>query len=76
MCCNITRQHMMRKISEAWKTLNKESQLLSTTLPAKFIQASLNIARAVPLTYNYGRNQSLPTFEQLIEQLLFHSVEI
>ncbi|XP_016903707.2 (3S,6E)-nerolidol synthase 1-like isoform X2 [Cucumis melo] len=62
-----TQQHTKKKISEAWKTLNTE-HLFSNIFPTSFTQASLNIARAVPLAYNYGRNQSIMTVEKLMEQ--------
>ncbi|XP_022941968.1 (3S,6E)-nerolidol synthase 1-like [Cucurbita moschata] len=65
-----THHHVTNKISQAWKTLNKE-YLLSNLFPAKFTQASLNIARAVPLANNYGSNQSFMPLEKLIQQLLF-----
>lgn len=62
-----TQQHIRKKICEGWKTLNRE-HLFSNLFPTKFTQASLNIARAVPLAYNYGRNQSIMTIEKLMEQ--------
>ncbi|XP_038891600.1 (3S,6E)-nerolidol synthase 1-like [Benincasa hispida] len=68
-----TEHHIMERISHAWKTLNRE-YLLSNTFSTRFTQASLNVARAVPLAYNYGRNQSLVTLEKLMEQLLFYGV--
>ncbi|KAG6584050.1 hypothetical protein SDJN03_19982, partial [Cucurbita argyrosperma subsp. sororia] len=71
-----TQKHIMWKISEAWKSLNREWLYCNPLFPSQFTQASLNIARAVPLFYSYGRNQSLPTFEQHMERLLFHSLDI
>ncbi|CAK9327371.1 unnamed protein product [Citrullus colocynthis] len=63
-----TQQHIKKKISEAWKTLNKE-HLFSNLFPTNFPQASLNIARAVPLAYNYGRNQSIMTIDKFMENI-------
>ncbi|XP_023520215.1 (3S,6E)-nerolidol synthase 1-like, partial [Cucurbita pepo subsp. pepo] len=73
---NATQKHIMWKISEAWKSLNREWLHCNPLFPSQFTQASLNIARAVPLFYSYGRNQSFPTFEQHMERLLFHSLDI
>lgn len=69
-----TQQHTMKKISNAWKTLNRES-LLSNLFPSKFNQACLNVARAVPLAYNYGRNKSIMSLENLAKKLLFNGME-
>ncbi|TYJ99412.1 (3S,6E)-nerolidol synthase 1-like [Cucumis melo var. makuwa] len=70
-----TQQHTMKKISNAWKTLNRES-LLSNQFPSKFNQACLNVARAVPLAYNYDRNKSIVSMENLVKKLLFSGMEM
>ncbi|KGN64589.1 (3S,6E)-nerolidol synthase 1 [Cucumis sativus] len=70
-----TQQHTMKRISNAWKTLNRES-LLSNQFPSKFNQACLNVARAVPLAYNYDRNKSILSMDNLLKNLLLDGVEM
>ncbi|XP_022927129.1 uncharacterized protein LOC111434068 [Cucurbita moschata] len=75
MCYEETKRHTMKQICNAWKTLNTEC-LLSNLFPAKFNQACLNLARVVPIAYNYGRAQSIMSLENLIKQFLFHQMEL
>nr|WOZ50755.1 terpene synthase [Boswellia serrata] len=65
-------KHAMDKISDAWKSLNKAC-LSSNALSADFNQASLNLARMVPLMYTYDDNQRLPILEEYIKSLLFEN---
>ncbi|XP_060971030.1 (3S,6E)-nerolidol synthase 1 isoform X1 [Cannabis sativa] len=64
------REEMMEKISDAWKCLNKECILRNPAFPPPFLKASLNLARLVPLMYNYDHNQRLPHLEEHIKSLL------
>ncbi|KAB1201252.1 (3S,6E)-nerolidol synthase 1 [Morella rubra] len=69
------RQKVADMISDAWKRLNKEC-LSPTPFPATFTKASLNIARMVPLLYNYDDNQGLPTLEEHVKSVLFESLSL
>ena len=69
------REQIIQKISDAWKCLNKEC-LSANSLPPKFVKASLNLARLVPLMYSYDDNQRLPSLEEHVKSLLCESVTI
>ncbi|KAL2341991.1 hypothetical protein Fmac_009931 [Flemingia macrophylla] len=62
------RELVMSKISDVWKSLNKEC-LSDDTFPATFTKASLKLARMVPLMYDYDNNHSLPKLGQLVKSL-------
>ncbi|XP_051134823.1 tricyclene synthase 0e23, chloroplastic-like isoform X2 [Andrographis paniculata] len=66
------REHVKKMIAIEWKRLNKECLCsynnLSTTR-ALFHEASLNLARMVPLMYNYNDSQQLPDLEEFIQNL-------
>ncbi|KAI9112447.1 hypothetical protein K1719_016644 [Acacia pycnantha] len=64
------REETMRKISEAWKRLNKEC-FFECSFPKQVKKASLNLARMVPLMYGYDHNQSLPQLEQLVNSFFY-----
>ncbi|KAJ0019011.1 hypothetical protein Pint_10822 [Pistacia integerrima] len=66
-------KHVINKISDAWKILNKEC-LSPNPFSSSFTRASLNLARMVPLMYNYDDNQRLPSLEEYIKSLLFENV--
>ncbi|XP_062087436.1 (3S,6E)-nerolidol synthase 1-like [Humulus lupulus] len=70
-CIEDAREEIMEKISEAWKCLNKECIFRNAVFPSTFLNASLNLARLVPLMYSYDNNQRLPTLEQLVKSLLY-----
>lgn len=75
--CSIkdAREKVVSMISDAWKRLNKEC-LSPNPFPAAFTKASLNIARMVPLLYNYDENHGLPSLEELVKSVLYDSVPI
>ncbi|KAJ0082415.1 hypothetical protein Patl1_10964 [Pistacia atlantica] len=66
-------KNVINKISDAWKILNKEC-LSPNPFSSSFTRASLNLARMVPLMYNYDDNQRLPSLEEYIKSLLFENV--
>ncbi|KAJ9537023.1 hypothetical protein OSB04_029756 [Centaurea solstitialis] len=65
----VAREHVLTLISEAWKSLNKESLSPNPYSPT-FIKACNNIARMVPLMYSYGDNGSLPLLNYYIKVML------
>lgn len=69
------REKIRNMISEAWKSLNKECLSPNPFLPT-FTNASLNLARMVPLMYNYDENQSLPRLEHLMKFVLYERLTI
>ncbi|KAK2644289.1 hypothetical protein Ddye_019484 [Dipteronia dyeriana] len=66
------RNHAIDKISNAWKSLNKEC-LSPNSFSATFTRACLNLARMVPLMYGYDENKRLPILEDYIKSLLFEN---
>ncbi|KAI9198097.1 hypothetical protein LWI28_010100 [Acer negundo] len=66
------RNHAIDKISNAWKSLNKQC-LTPNPFSATFTRACLNLARMVPLMYGYDDNQRLPILEDYIKSLLFEN---
>ncbi|KAG7970212.1 hypothetical protein I3843_07G071400 [Carya illinoinensis] len=75
--CSIkeAREKVVNMISDAWKRLNKEC-LSPNPFLASFNKASLNIARMVPLLYNYDENHGLPSFEEHVKSVLYESVSV
>ncbi|XP_062162278.1 (3S,6E)-nerolidol synthase 1-like isoform X2 [Alnus glutinosa] len=73
--CSIkeSREKVVNMISDAWKHLNKEC-LSPNRFPATFIEASLNLARLVPLLYSYDNNHCLPSLEEHMKSMLYESV--
>ncbi|XP_038893757.1 (3S,6E)-nerolidol synthase 1 isoform X2 [Benincasa hispida] len=69
-----TRNHIANLISNTWKKLNKECLSSSNPFPLPFVEASLNIARFVPILYGYDQNQNLPTLEKLVKCMLYKKV--
>ncbi|OAY26031.1 probable terpene synthase 13 [Manihot esculenta] len=67
------RKHVNQKISDAWKQLNKEC-LFRKPFSSNFTDACLNLARMVPLMYNYDNNQRLPVLECLVDSLLTETI--
>lgn len=72
-CKRKARDEVMSKIRNAWKSLNKEC-LFDSHFNKEFKNASLNLARMVPLMYSYDDNQSLPALEGQIHSLLYDQV--
>ncbi|KAE7995497.1 hypothetical protein FH972_000281 [Carpinus fangiana] len=75
--CSIeeAREKVVSLIAKAWKELNKEC-LSPNPFPAAFTKASLNIARMVPLLYNYDDNHCLPSFQEHLKSVLYESVSL
>ncbi|KAG6696544.1 hypothetical protein I3842_09G152900 [Carya illinoinensis] len=75
--CSIkeAREKVLNMISDAWKCLNKEC-LSPNPFSASFTKASLNIARMVPLLYNYDENHGLPSLEEHVKLVLYESVSV
>ncbi|KAG2689680.1 hypothetical protein I3760_09G149800 [Carya illinoinensis] len=75
--CSIkeAQEKVLNMISDAWKCLNKEC-LSPNRFPASFTKASLNIARMVPLLYNYDENHGLPRLEEHVKSVLYESVTV
>nr|QWQ79344.1 TPS67 [Juglans sigillata] len=73
--CSIkeAREKVANMILDAWKCLNKEC-LFPNPFPQTFSKACLNIARMVPLLYNYDDNHGLPIFEEHVKSLLYESI--
>lgn len=71
-----TRNHIANLISNAWKNLNKQCLSSNNPFPPAFIEASLNIARFVPILYGYDQNQNLPMLEKLVKSMLYETVQM
>ncbi|OMO64977.1 hypothetical protein COLO4_31674 [Corchorus olitorius] len=70
------RKRVIGMISNAWKCLNHECLISRNPFSLSFAKASLNIARMVPLMYNYDENQCLPSLEEYMKSLLYESVSM
>ncbi|KAI3498879.1 hypothetical protein L1887_34665 [Cichorium endivia] len=68
--CSIenARERVMEMISNTWKQLNKEC-LSPNPFSATFTKACLNLARMVPIMYNYDENHSLPLLMDYIKSM-------
>ncbi|XP_071709173.1 (3S,6E)-nerolidol synthase 1-like [Rutidosis leptorrhynchoides] len=68
--CSIhsAREHVMGMITKTWKQLNKEC-LSPNQFSATFKKACLNLARMIPIMYNYDENHSLPLIEDYINSM-------
>ncbi|KAF9672214.1 hypothetical protein SADUNF_Sadunf11G0017400 [Salix dunnii] len=69
------RNQVHHMISDAWKQLNQEC-LYPSPFSATFSKACLNIARMVPLLYNYDDNHRLPYLEEHMKSLLYENVSL
>ncbi|KAL9346803.1 hypothetical protein Peur_061656 [Populus x canadensis] len=67
------RKQVLHMISDAWKQLN-QGCLSPNPFSSTFSKASLNIARMVPLMYDYDDNHRLPSLEQHMKSLLYENV--
>ncbi|KAL6282162.1 hypothetical protein ACE6H2_013091 [Prunus campanulata] len=62
-------------ISKEWRRLNKE--LVSPNpFPVAFTNASLNLARMVPLMYSYDQNQCLPSLKEYMRSMLYETESV
>nr|UZT70946.1 terpene synthase 1 [Paeonia delavayi] len=64
------REYTLHMISDAWKCLNKEC-LSPNPFSTSFINASLNVARMVPLMYTYDDNHNLPSLKEHMKSFLY-----
>ncbi|KAI3718776.1 hypothetical protein L6452_19660 [Arctium lappa] len=62
------REHVMEMISDTWKQLNKEC-LFQNQFSTTFTKACVNLARMVPIMYNYDENHSLPLLKDYINSM-------
>ncbi|KAL1832933.1 hypothetical protein ACET3Z_002584 [Daucus carota] len=62
------RKHVQNMISDTWKRLNKEC-FSPNPYSKTFLKGCLNLARMVPLMYNYADNQSLPQLEEYMKSM-------
>ena len=69
------RKQVLRMISDAWKQLNQEC-LSPNPFSSTFSKASLNIARMVPLMYDYDVNHRLPSLEEHMKSLFYENVSV
>ncbi|CAH9112208.1 unnamed protein product [Cuscuta europaea] len=63
------REMVTNMVSEQWKLVNREC-LFSTTIPFLFRQSCLNVARMIPMMYNYDDRQCLPILRRQIMSML------
>ncbi|KAJ9168992.1 hypothetical protein P3X46_020464 [Hevea brasiliensis] len=69
------RKQVTHMISDAWKQLNQEC-LFQKSFSSTFTKACLNLARMVPLMYNYDDNQRLPVLEHHVKSLFTESASL
>nr|WBO38710.1 terpene synthase 39 [Aquilaria agallochum] len=65
------RKHVKHKISNAWKRLNRECLLPNPFSSSSLAKASLNVARMVPLMYDYDEEHRLPSLHEFINSVLY-----
>ncbi|KAJ0438606.1 putative (3S,6E)-nerolidol synthase [Helianthus annuus] len=68
--CSIqnARDHVMAMITNTWKQLNKEC-ISPNQFSDTFTKACQNLARMIPVMYNYDENHSLPIMENYIKSM-------
>ncbi|KAL0442868.1 UNVERIFIED_CONTAM: Tricyclene synthase Oc15, chloroplastic [Sesamum latifolium] len=66
------RERAVDIIASQWKILNKECFRLNHFSASSFKKASLNLARIVPLMYDYDDDQRLPVLEEYVKFTLFN----
>ncbi|KAJ0836462.1 putative S-linalool synthase [Helianthus annuus] len=68
--CSIqnARDHVMAMITNTWKQLNKEC-ISPNQFSDTFTKACQNLARMIPVMYNYDENHSLPLMENYIKSM-------
>ncbi|KAJ6893302.1 hypothetical protein NC652_027356 [Populus alba x Populus x berolinensis] len=69
------RKQVLHMISDAWEQLNQEC-LSPNPFSSTFSKASLNIARMVPLMYDYDVNHRLPSLEEHMKSLFYENVSV
>ncbi|KAK4254032.1 hypothetical protein QN277_009464 [Acacia crassicarpa] len=63
-------EHTKHKVSDAWKSLNKECFNPTNPFPSSFSKICLNVARMVPMMYSYD-NSSQSRLEEHVKSLLY-----
>nr|AIC76496.1 linalool/nerolidol synthase [Prunus campanulata] len=66
------RAYVVQKISDEWKRLNQEC-FSSNPFSESFTKLALNVARMVPMMYDYNTQHRLPSLEENMKSLLFDS---
>lgn len=69
----MARVHVIQRISDEWKRLNKECFRLNRT-SGSFQKCALNLARLVPLMYDYDNLGSLPSLGQYMRSIFYDDV--
>ncbi|WMV48660.1 hypothetical protein MTR67_042045 [Solanum verrucosum] len=67
----LTREYVVKQIEDEWKQLNKKHFDLMNGSLGSFSKASLNLARMVPLMYNYDDKQSIHVLLEYINYMLY-----
>lgn len=67
----MSREHTIQRICDEWKRLNKECLSLNQSL-ASFQKGALNLARMIPLMYDYDNHQTLPSLGQYMRSMFYH----
>ncbi|XP_048438356.1 (3S,6E)-nerolidol synthase 1-like [Pyrus x bretschneideri] len=67
------RAFVVHRISEEWKFLNQECFSAANPFSASFTKLALNVARMVPLMYDYNSQHRLPSLEENMKSLLYDS---
>lgn len=65
------RECVFKMISYTWKSLNEEC-FSNSPFSQDFKTAFLNLARMIPVMYNYDDNHRLPNLEKHMKSLLPH----
>uniref|UniRef100_M1ASN4 Linalool synthase n=1 Tax=Solanum tuberosum TaxID=4113 RepID=M1ASN4_SOLTU len=67
----LTREYVVKQIEDEWKQVNKKHFDLMNGSLGSFSKASLNLARMVPLMYNYDDKQSIHVLLEYINYMLY-----
>ncbi|TMW83176.1 hypothetical protein EJD97_002621 [Solanum chilense] len=67
----LAREYVVKLIEDEWKQLNKKHFNLMNGSLGSYSKASLNLARMVPLMYNYDDKQSLHVLQEYINTMLY-----
>ncbi|XP_065878824.1 probable terpene synthase 13 [Euphorbia lathyris] len=64
------KKHVLHMISDTWKQLNQEC-LFNNPFSPTLTKACLNVARMVPIMYNYDDNCSFPLLDEFMNEILY-----
>ncbi|XP_049402128.1 (3S,6E)-nerolidol synthase 1-like [Solanum stenotomum] len=67
----LTREYVVKQIEDEWKQLNEKHFDLMNGSLGSFSKASINLARMVPLMYNYDDKQSIHVLLEYINYMLY-----